>query len=193
MYFSGLTVSQNPPKEIIILEDCIPLILFFNVCGERQSFEGVGYKVRISQEGIGRVDTTPLPNAPLGLSASARTRGAAASFWDVPLPAGDYERCVEVAVRVWSNHTKVQNSTVQLILTTRESGQRFYGTSVFSLQSLPPSPTTTAAAAAAAATATATEEAEAAATATTIAEEKVLDKSYTPPTMSELRPCLCYC
>lgn len=91
-----------------------PLIIAYIVCGTRHNLERFRFKVTISQDGIGGGDVIPHLNAPLVRDDIAESRGISVSLWNISSP--DYEMCNEVAVRVWTDHSKVVDSTIELKL-----------------------------------------------------------------------------
>lgn len=115
VWFSGLEVIRYPKEESVSLEtDGRPLILSYIVCGTRDNLERFRFKITISQDGIGGGDVRPILNAPLIRDSTAEARGISASLWNIPSP--DYEMCNEVPIRVWTDHAKVLNSTIELKL-----------------------------------------------------------------------------
>lgn len=92
-----------------------PLILSYVVCGTRQNLERFRFKVTISQDGIGGGDVRPQLNAPLVWDNVAEARGISVSLWNITSRPG-YEMCVEILIRVWPDHPKVVDSTVELKL-----------------------------------------------------------------------------
>ena len=91
-----------------------PLILSYIVCGTRHNMEKFQFKITVSQDGIGGGDIKPQLNAPLIRDATAEARGISASLWNVTSP--EYEMCNEVPIRVWTDHSKVVDSTIELKL-----------------------------------------------------------------------------
>ena len=91
-----------------------PLILSYVVCGTRHNLERFRFKVTVSQDGIGGGDVKPQLNGPLVRDDIAEARGISASLWNFTSP--DYEMCNEVLVRVWTDHSKVVDSTIELKL-----------------------------------------------------------------------------
>ena len=115
LLFAGLDVTRWPEGESVSLDtDGRPLILSYIVCGTRHDLERFQFKITVSQDGIGGGDVKPQLNAPLIRDATAEARGISASLWNVTSP--DYEMCNEVPIRVWTDHSKVEDSTIELKL-----------------------------------------------------------------------------
>lgn len=94
-----------------------PLILSYIVCGNRHNLERYRFKITVSQEGIGGGDVKPILNAPLVRDSIAEARGISASLWNITSP--DYEMCNEIPIRVWTDHPKVLDSTIELKLSIK--------------------------------------------------------------------------
>ena len=115
LLFTGLEVTRYPEGESVSLDtDGRPLILSYIVCGTRHDLERFQFKITVSQDGIGGGDIKPQLNAPLIRDATAESRGISVSLWNVTSP--DYEICNEVPIRVWTDHSKVVDSTIELKL-----------------------------------------------------------------------------
>lgn len=110
---AGLNVTRTPPREDVLLETDSPLILAFKVCGDGKAFDGISYRVRISQNGSG-ADLVPMFNSPLTNNEDAKLYGIAVSRWADSSP--DHDMCVEIPVRIWTDHPKVVDSTIELFI-----------------------------------------------------------------------------
>ena len=114
-FFSGLEVTKQPTVEKVSLDtNHRPLFLSYCVCGSRHNLERFRFKLTVLQESIGGGDVKPTPNGPLVYDSTAAARGISASLWK--MNSSDYEKCVEVMIRVWADHPKVQNATIELKL-----------------------------------------------------------------------------
>jgi hypothetical protein len=115
---TGLEVTRFPGEEMVSLEtDHRPLVLSYVVCGHRAHLQRFRIKLTVSQENIGGGDITLKRNTPLVYDSVAENRGISASLWN--MTSQDYEMCIEVPVRVWPDHPKVQDSTIELKLGIR--------------------------------------------------------------------------
>ena len=114
LLFTGLEVTRYPEGESVSLDTDRPLLLTYMVCGTRHDLERFRFKVTVSQDGIGGGDVKPQLNGPLVRDDIAEARGISASLWNYTSP--DYEMCNEVAIRVWTDHSKVVDSTIELKL-----------------------------------------------------------------------------
>jgi hypothetical protein len=119
---SGLEVTKYPSDEVVSLKnDGRPLIIFYTVCGDRDHLQKFRLKLTVSQENIGGGDITLKRNTPLVYDSVAENRGISASLWNMISP--DYEMCIEVPVRVWPDHPKVQDASVELKLGIKKGGR----------------------------------------------------------------------
>ena len=115
LLFAGLDVTRYPEGESVSLDtDGRPLILSYIVCGTRYNLERFQFKITVSQDGIGGGDIKPQLNAPLVRDATAEARGISTSLWNVTSP--EYEMCNEVPIRVWTDHSKIVDATIELKL-----------------------------------------------------------------------------
>jgi hypothetical protein len=108
---------------MVPLETDSPLLLSFMVCGSREGFEALHLKIKlVSCNGAG-AQLTPRLNSSLVRDSNAERYGISVTLLNATSPR--HEMCNEVLVRVWTDHSSVHNSTIELLLNIKPDGERF--------------------------------------------------------------------
>jgi hypothetical protein len=121
--FSGFDVSMSPKQESVTLKVGSPLFLSFMVCGSRESFETLSFKIKILDSSGAGAQLTPRLNSSLVRDSNAERYGISVTLLNAASP--HHEMCNEVLVRVWTDQSNVQDSSIELLLNIKPDGERF--------------------------------------------------------------------